>query len=283
VSGPRRFTPWRRAVQAAVAALYAGLPFLGLPWLSGTLAALRVGPVDLVEPAGALSAALAGRHLAPALLLGAAPVALLALGLGSVYCGWLCPFGLLSELLDRLRRPRARWPERAWEAARRPRRVALLLLVGGSALLGAPLAAVLSPPRVLTSLPLEARAAGVVPWVGLGLLGAFLLADLLLPRRLLCRALCPAGALAALLRAPATWRPRFEAARCRCPGHPPCVAACAWGLDPRAGAMGPRDGCTSCLACLDQCPTEALTVLRGAAPPGPAAPGSRPSAGSPTA
>jgi len=260
-----RYGAWRRAAQAAVALLYLGLPFLGRPWLSGTLAALRLGPVDLVEPAGALSAALAGRHLALALALGAAPVVALALLLGPAFCGWACPFGLASELLDRLRHRRARWPERAWEAARRPRLASLALLLGGSALLGAPLAAILSPPRVATALALEAHSSGLVPWLSAGLLGAFLLLDLLLPRRLLCRALCPAGGLAALLRAPFGWRPRFDPAACRCPGHPPCLAACAWGLDPRAGGMAARDGCASCLACVEHCPAAALTVLRAPA------------------
>ncbi len=266
MSGPR-WGRWRRAVQLAVAAFYLGLPFLALPWLSGTLSALQVGPVDLVEPAGAASAALAGRRLALGLALGAAPVVLLALGLGSAFCGWACPFGLLSEWLDRVRRPRARWPARAWVAARRPRWAALAALLAGSALLGAPLAALLSPPRVITAIPLEARSSGLVPWVSLGLLGAFLVLDLLLPRRLLCRALCPAGGLAALTRWRGTWRPRFEPARCRCPGHPPCHAACAWGLDPRE--MGLRDGCSSCLACLEACPSAALTALRrpGLSPP----------------
>jgi ferredoxin-type protein NapH len=272
VSRPPRYRAWRRAVQAAVALLYLALPFLGLQRLAGTLAAMRIGPVDLVEPAGALSAALAAREASWALLLGVLPVALLALLLGSVYCSWACPFGLLSEALDRLR-PRRRWPERAWEAMRAPRAAALLGALGASILLGAPVAAILSPPRLATALPLEAVSGRAVPWVTIALLAAFLAVELLGPRRLVCRALCPAGALAAWLRAPFTWRPRLDEARCLCPGSPPCQAACPWGLDPRR--MGPRDGCTSCLACLDGCPTEALTLRRSRLPPAAGGPGGR--------
>lgn len=254
------WTRWRRAVQLATAALYLALPLLAAPWLTGTLSALRVGPVDLVEPAGALSAALAAGALPLGLVLGALPVVALAVVLGPVFCSWLCPYGLLSEGIDRLRFRRARWPALAWERLRIPRVAALLGLLGLSALLGAPLAAILAPPRLVTALPLEAWSGRVVPSVTGGLLLALLAVELLGPRRLICRALCPAGALAALLRRPSTWGPRFTAGGCRCPDAPPCQQACAWGLDPRQMAL--RDGCTSCMACVERCPSGALVTLR---------------------
>jgi ferredoxin-type protein NapH len=255
-----RLGRWRRAVQAAVALAYLALPFLGWERVAGTLSALRLGPVDLLEPAAAASAVLAARFLSWTLLLGALPAVLLALALGSVYCSWLCPFGLLSEGIDRLRAGRRRWPERSWVAMRAPRLVALLLLAGGALALRSPLGAVLSPPRLATALPLEAWSGRGVPWVTGGLLLGFLAVELLGPRRIVCRALCPAGGLAALLRTRRTWRPRLEEARCRCPDLPSCHLRCPWGLDPRR--MEARDGCTSCLACVEHCPTGALTVLR---------------------
>jgi ferredoxin-type protein NapH len=261
VSG--RWTRRRRVVQGATAALYLAVPFLGEPWLAGTLGALRLGPVDLVEPAGALSASAAARALPAALALGALPVLAVALALGPVYCSWLCPWGLLSEGLDRLHARGAPLLPSAAAAAGRRRRLRLALLAGLlalSALWGTPLAAVLSPPRLATALPLEAVSSRVVPWVTGGLLLALLAIELVAPRRIVCRLLCPAGALAALLRRPFTWGPRFSEGRCSCPQHPPCERACPWGLDPRR--LAPRDGCTSCMACVEECPSRALTALR---------------------
>jgi ferredoxin-type protein NapH len=251
-----RWTRARRAVQGATAALYVALPFLAEPALTGTAAALRVGPVDLAEPAGALSAALAAGALPLALALGVLPVLALAVALGPVSCSWLCPFGLLSEGIDRLRGRGAAVP--AVDPARHRRRRALLVaaLLALSAATGAPLAALLSPPRLVTALPLEAICGRVVPWVTLGLLAAWLAVDALGPRRIVCRTLCPAGALAALLRRPFTWGPRFTEGPCRCPGAPPCRQACPWALDPRR--MVARDGCTSCMACVEVCPSSAL-------------------------
>lgn len=251
-----RWTRWRRAVQLAVAAFYLGLPFLGSTWLAGTLVALRIGPVELVEPAAALSAALAAAALPAAAVLGALPVVALALALGPVACSWVCPWGLLSEGIDRLR------GRGAPPAPPRPRLRAALLagLLALSAAVGAPLAAVLSPPRLATALPLEAVCARVVPWVTGGLLAALLLVELLAPRRLVCRVLCPAGTLAAMLRRTWTWAPRFTPGHCRCAEPAPCRQGCAWGLDPRT--MAPRDGCTSCMACVARCPSGALTGRR---------------------
>jgi ferredoxin-type protein NapH len=259
-AGGPRWTRRRRAVQALFAALYLVLPFLGAERLAGTMVALRVGPVDLVEPASAASAWLAGGAAAGVLLAGVVPVALLAALLGPVYCSWACPYGLLSEGIDRLRSGRARWPDRSWERVRLPRLLSLSALLGGSLLLGAPLAAILAPPRLATALPLEAVSARVVPVVTGALLLAALALEALGPRRILCRALCPAGGLAAWLRLPFAWRPRFDEARCLCPDVARCHQHCPWGIDPRR--MRRADGCTSCMACVDGCPSGALLALR---------------------
>jgi ferredoxin-type protein NapH len=268
VSAGVRWGRWRRGVQLLSAALFVALPLAnaaGHRGVVGSLAALRAGPVDLVEPAAGATALLAGGAAGRwgTIAIGAAPLVLLALALGSAFCGWVCPFGLLSEGLDRLRRRRT-WRPGAQDRARRVRGVALAAVLAGSALAALPLGALLQGPRALTVAALEAAYLGAVSPFAAWTLAALLALDLLLPRRLFCRALCPAGALASVLRTPRTLRIALERKRCVCRGAAHCLAACPWGIDPRSA--GRLDGCTSCLACVEACPSAALRATFARAP-----------------
>lgn len=285
----RRWSFWRRTVQVLVVLVFAGLPFAvtaGVRAVHGTLASLALGPVELTEPTGALSGVLAaGTAVTGAALLGlllaVLPWVVAGLVLGPVFCSWLCPWGLVSELLDSLRirlrrgfrrlvrrtggRHPAIWPADGFLALRRPRLwiYAGVLLV--SLLTAVPLAALLSPPRLMTVLPVEAVVLGVVSPVTVGLLAGLLGLELFGPRRLWCRALCPVGtgfkALHAGLVGRGALTVSWHEPSCSCPGVPVCQTRCAWGIDPRR--MSALDGCTHCFACVDCCSTGSLAPTFG--------------------
>lgn len=286
----------RRATQAAVLLSFLLVPVangLGMREVAGTLASLRLGPVDLTEPAAALAAALADPRGAALgrLALGVLPAVLLAVVLGPVFCAWICPFGLLSELLDRLLPWRRRFRAGAARRDRVTRPAVLAAALAVSAVLSFPLAAVLQGPRAVTVAFQEAVYLGAPSAFALALLGLLVVLEIVLPRRLFCRALCPAGTVAKLLRTPRALRVVHDARRCACLRER-CVSSCPWGEDPRR--LGPLDGCTRCGACVEVCPSGALRfVMRapgtraatpsppiaGAPPAPPGGPGADPGAG----
>ena len=250
-----RWTRWRRASQLLFVAFFVLLPVSARWWgqtvVLGTLASLHIGPLALVDPAAGLASILASRSVQLSLLGGMVLPALLALVLGPVFCSWVCPWGLISELLDKLpgRRPRA-----GARPAGRRRWLWLGGLMLASALLGLPLAALISAPRLITQLPLEliylgGASVGTVSWlVVLGVL------EIVLPRRSWCRWLCPVGSVLVLIRLPWTLTVGWHANTCQ-PGlkGTNCVKVCSWRLDPRH--LRAYDGCTNCGACIEGCPT----------------------------
>lgn len=259
----KHWTRWRRLVQFGVALFYVALPLLHLfdvRVLAGTLASLKIGSFDLTEPASAVAGALASRTFTLTLLMGIAPVVLLALVAGPVFCSWICPWGLISEGVDRLRSrviPQT-WRGETWKLTRWPRYALLAMLFAAAVFASLPVVALLSAPRAITSLPLEIIYLRMISPLTAILLLAVLAIEVLAPRRLWCRVLCPVGATMALLRTPKTLAIRWDESLCACPRVAPCHTGCPWGVDPRKKMT--FDACTNCMKCVDVCPHDALEL-----------------------
>lgn len=245
-----------------------------MPILTGSLTATEwLGVLPLLDPLATIESAVAGRVAIPAAIGGAAILLGVALVMGPVFCGWVCPLGLLLDLNASVRR-RA---ERGWRRLRRRsgarsrgfpawrlpgwiRPLALGLSVGLSFALALPVFQLVSPINLLTW--------GVVLGVGgtvtLIALGALLAAEWVAPR-VWCRSLCPLGGLYTLVGARALLRIRIdpeEAGRpCRL-----CSRDCPMGIEVMeehvlAGRSAVDDpDCTRCGTCVDGCPRGVLAL-----------------------
>jgi polyferredoxin len=134
----------------------------------------------------------------PATIAGVAALLILAVALGRVFCGWICPLGSLIEALDFILSPLRR---RNPIALRRfPKRKLLIRFPVSVFLLGAVMVTVFTPVPVLQFLHPNIWIIRIVSLTTLGLVFlALLLLFSLFARRLWCTYLCPLGALYGLL------------------------------------------------------------------------------------
>ena len=211
-------------------------------------------------PIGSLQAALGKRGRFPAYVLGM--LLLFGVLLGRLVCGFLCPFGLLQDLLAKVPLPKVKVPRWLDRPLRYLKYVILILLVVLAVLWAEPTfckylcpAGLLEAGLPLTSLnPQYAALRGPLFYVKLAIAVAIVLLSLLVYRPF-CKYLCPLGAFYGLFNGVGFYRLRIEEAKCvRC-GK--CQKACPMDVDIVKTPNSPE--CIRCGKCVDTCPTKAIS------------------------
>lgn len=244
----------RHALQLSVLALIAS-PLLGMTFFHGNLAAADLFGVPLADPLAFLQALIGGKvfvlsYLGSALLVTAF---YFILG-GRSFCGWICPVGLITELGDKLR-IRLGSGETTMPLTANRWSLGLTLLAVG--LTGVPLFEVLSPIGVIS------RAIAFVSFMPLLVLAAILLVETVVARRVWCRSLCPLGGFYSLVARFSPVRIGFITDRCTGCGN--CLNVCpveevlTAPLERGERQVAAGD-CSRCLACIDNCPSNALKI-----------------------
>lgn len=257
---------WRRFCQVLIAIGCIVVPLLNardITILAGNLLSLDFFGLTFVDPL-ALLQTLAGGWPAAKAVTGAALVLLTALLLGRVFCGWMCPYGLASELVFAIRN-RQRAQKKAITATRTNdaglHPFAVRATVAGLGLLVVLL--FLPEPRLnQLSMPgwytraLQHAVFFSLPLHGALLFPALLLLEGLTGSRFWCRYLCPQSVLLSLFAALPRLglRLHFIRRQCACSRNDrPCLAACSLALNPRHITTAQRLSCTNCGDCVDAC------------------------------
>jgi polyferredoxin len=202
-------------------------------------------------------------HAVPWLALGL--IAAFGVLVGRLFCGWICPMGLLQELLDLVPTPKLKLPR----FLRWLKYAFLFISVGAVAYWAGkevlyffckycPVAAL----EVLLPQMLQDGDWTMDAWRMLRLsVLVFVLVIVIFNGRWFCKAMCPVGALVAFFNRFALFRIRLDAAACihcgkcdkTCPMLVP-VEACS-----RTGrAVNRHSECIACLKCQQVCPTHAI-------------------------
>lgn len=247
---------FRRTVQIAVLVFLAAVPVLNVKdvhWISGNFFFFDIAGFALADPLAVVQVFLSARAWMWETFVGALAVLAVAALLGQVFCSWACPFGLLSELANRVR-PRSGVHGKA--IADRGFWLKFLITVFGLAMIGSlglpPLMNLLSMPGWFARFFQQWGWEGAIPAV---LVAVVLVAEVLLGRRIWCRWACPQSVLLAVMNraVPVGLHLKYEPAKCSCGKElKPCHGACSLNLDPRH--LSRMDmACNNCGDCVSAC------------------------------
>lgn len=183
--------------------------------------------------------------------------------LGRAVCGFLCPFGLLQDLLNKIPFPKKIRTFRGDRKLRYLKYAVLLILV-----IGVPIFVKLTPAfckylcpsgtlsgllLALSDSRLYAVLGGQFYWK-LSVLMAVVVISIMIYRPF-CKYLCPLGAIYAPFNKVALLRMSCDEAACISCGK--CKDICGMGVDPSTDPNDPE--CIRCGSCIEACPAKALS------------------------
>lgn len=261
-----KYGSFRIAAQAAVFLLMFVIPLLNiyeLYFITGTYYALNVGGLGVGDPVVILQAMFASGQLTLPLLSAAVFPILVALIMGRVWCGWLCPYMFVADRVESFRRLIRRTALKAdnpitTKKVQNPFKanfVRFSFLITGTAfggIVGIPVLNYFSAPGILSTeamIFVKERSLSIEVFFLLGILGL----QLTLFPRFWCRMFCPTGTLLSLIRTPYTLRVESMSKNptAPCCKENSCSGACPMGLHPY---MESRDLlCVNCGQCIDAC------------------------------
>ena len=245
---------WRRFIQICVLVFLVVVPVLNIYRIHvfhGNLLAFNLAGVPFADPLAALQVFVAGSGHSQTMLLGAGLVLLLALVMGTVFCSWICPFGLLSELAHK-------------KGGVTQSRIFPFWIKTGFLVLGLVVGLLFSLGPILNQFSMPGWISRALQHAllyreflfGVFLAAAVLAVELLMRRRFWCRYVCPQSVLLSLFSVilPQTLQVRYSRKKCICKASDrPCMAACSLNLNPRKPVLSQRVECTNCGDCVDAC------------------------------
>lgn len=253
----------RRTLQIFVALVFILIPWLNsrhISFVYGNFLSFNLAGFPLADPLAVLQITIKNAYLSFDLITGALVALAIAFFLGTVFCSWICPFGLLSDLGQTISRSVMPKVKNTKDMKSNEFKIKIVIFLTG-------LAGFLtfSTTPVLNQFSMPAWYSRIFQFIftqnHFSLAIAFILFVLMVEffskKMLWCRYVCPQSVLLILFKQlnPGRLKVDFKTDNCFHPkkGQEPCTNACNLGLDPKHLASGLETECTNCGDCIVAC------------------------------
>lgn len=253
---------YRRAFQIFIAVAFIIIPILNrsrYSYVYGNFLAFHAFGIPFADPLAILQLSIKNLYLTLDNIIGALLPLLLAFFLGTVFCSWICPFGLLSELTQAIRKKTV--GRKTGEGTMTARGFPLKMTIFAVGFTGF---FIFSTTPILNQLSMPAWYArffqyyfgqDFISFSFLFILGT-LAVEFMVGRRLWCRYICPQSILITLVKQlnPKRMKVVFTADKCICkPGYERCERACSLNLHPKTLYERAELECSNCGDCVVAC------------------------------
>lgn len=256
----QKWTLARRIVQFSIIALFLSPLFFveveGDNFFFGSLASSTFVGIVLSDPFGALQVMLASKKVNLVYMSGALIIFMFYLLVrGRVFCSWVCPVNTLLEFTGKLRKY-IKAPDKTYN--RHSKKYLALLILLLSFIIGVPVFELFSP------IGFTMRNALFTFGIGIWIILAIVLFELLISKRGWCRYFCPLGGFYQSIGKVGVFKVHFDHEACV--GCDKCRSVCFADpmiLEPgifRESKYVLAGDCSLCGKCIDHCPFDALKI-----------------------
>lgn len=251
-----KFTILRRIIQLSILFLFVGGNYFGWEILRGNYSsAIIVDSLNLSDPYAVLQILVTGFIASSSVLVGALIILLIYMLIGGrMFCSWICPMNIITDLAFRLRRIFNIETEAKVSLSRNFRYYVLALSLIVSAIFGMAAFEIISPISMLH------RAIVFGSGAGWAIVAVVFLVDLFVLKAGWCGHICPLGGFYSLVGKQALIKVKHN--KDNCSNCNKCFDVCI--EEPVLSIIGKESdfirggACTGCGRCIEACPDDAL-------------------------